>query len=156
MLAGGSYGGLVALDYATLYADRLDGLILRGAWTNGLQGMMSALGAVLTSNKFKDKVDVARQIRLWSGRLLDDRDFEESILEILPIYAPPEVSVSVSVAESIEEVAKEMRIECLSDADEGSPYHSITQNAAFSGNLPHFDVRHKLADIKVKSNTLIS
>jgi hypothetical protein len=34
--------------------------------------------------------------------------------------------------------------------DESSGYHSATQNAAFSVNIPRFDVRHRLKDIKVK------
>lgn len=37
-----------------------------------------------------------------------------------------------------------------SDGGEGrSAYNSVTQNAAFSVNMPRFDVRHKLGEIKV-------
>jgi proline iminopeptidase len=88
VLGGGSYGGFISLDYAILHGDKLLGLILRDTWTNGVVGAMTSLASILTSDRLK--VDVARQIRVSSGTLLDDKDFEAAIQEILPIYAPPE------------------------------------------------------------------
>jgi proline iminopeptidase len=107
--------------------------------------MMTSLASVLTSDRLK--VDVARQIRVWSGTLRDDKDFEEGIQEILPIYAPPEDPSDTASAKA-NVVPK--KFEGLVATDESSGYHSATVNAAFSVNMPRFDVRHKLKEIKVK------
>jgi proline iminopeptidase len=144
VLAGGSYGGFISLDYAILHGDRLLGLILRDTWAEGVLGMMTALANVLTSDRLN--VDVARQIRLWSGHLVDDEDFEASIQEIVPIFAPPE-ALTASGKKKV--VVKELQFEGLVKTSARSGYNSATQNAAFSINVPRFDVRHRLKDIKV-------
>jgi proline iminopeptidase len=134
VLAGASYGAFLALDYAVRHGDRLDGLILRGAWANGKLGPMNALANILTSDKVK--VDTDRQVRLWSGTLRNDQDFEDSIMELLPFYAPPRTAGIKDIPESTE--------------FQGTvKYHSATQNYAFSVNMPQFDVRDKLQLIKV-------
>ena len=109
----------------------------------GLRGILSSLASVLTSDKVK--VDVERQIRLWSGNLYDDKDFEASILEILPIYYPPEDPENPACKDKVEPQAFEG-----ADADGNLSYNSATQNAAFSGNLPGWDVRKQLKEIMVK------
>jgi len=103
---------------------------------------MTSLASILTSDRLK--VDVARQIRVSSGTLLDDKDFEAAIQEILPIYAPPEDPWSIVLA------GAKVFSKKFEGLDESSGYHSATQNAAFSVNIPRFDVRHRLKDIKVK------
>ncbi|RDW67590.1 hypothetical protein BP6252_08986 [Coleophoma cylindrospora] len=148
VLAGGSYGGFIALDYALVHGDRLLGIILRDTWAHGVVGMMTALANVVTSDRLK--VDVARQVRVWSGILYDDKDFEESVLEILPIYDPPE-EVSNKAPMSGETQPKVF--EGL--AETGSGYHSATQNAAFCENMPRFDVRHRLKEIKAPTLVVV-
>lgn len=110
---------------------------------------MTALASCLTDSRLK--VDAARQVRVWSGNLLDDKDFEDGVQEILPVYAPPE--------DPSKKVKAEPRVfEGLgkSDGRSGrSAYNSATQNAAFSVNMPRFDVRHKLGEIKVRSESQI-
>jgi proline iminopeptidase len=137
VLAGASYGGFLALDYAIHHGDRLDGLILRGAWANGKLGPMNALANILTSDKVK--VDTARQVRLWSGTLHDDQDFEDSIMELLPFYAPPRNPNTADVQDIPESTEFQGTVK----------YHSATQNYAFSVNMPRFDVRDQLQEIKV-------
>ena len=107
--------------------------------------MMTALGNILTSDRLQ--VDVARQIRVWSGTLRDDKDFEEAVQEIVPFYAPLE---DPSREVSAKDNAVSKGFEGLVPMDQRSAYHSATQNAAFSVNVPRFDVRDKLKDIKVK------
>ncbi|KUJ13379.1 proline iminopeptidase [Mollisia scopiformis] len=133
VLAGHSYGGTICLDYAVRHGDRLSGLILRNTWTHGIQLMMTALAAVLTDPRLK--VDVARQLRVWTGALRDDRDYEEAMPEILPIYSPPGDSSSQML--------------------QFAAYHSATQNFAFNHNMPRFDVRHQLKDIKVPTLVIV-
>jgi len=137
VLAGASYGAFIALEYAITHGDRLDGLILRGAWANGKVGPMAVLSKILTSDKVQ--VDAARQVRLWSGTLLDDQDFEDSIMELLPFYAPPP-NPNIPAGQDIPE----------STEFQGTmKYHSATQNYAFSINMPQFDVLDRLKTIKV-------
>ena len=99
---------------------------------------MQALANILTSDRVK--VDVDRQVRLWSGNLYDDKDFEDSIQELLPFYTPPEDHAG----------AGEFQPPPESTEFRGSvKFHSATQNYAFSVNMPSFDVREQLKDIKV-------
>ncbi|CRG89248.1 Proline iminopeptidase [Talaromyces islandicus] len=133
VLAGASYGGFIALDYAVEHSDKLRGLILRDTWANGKVGSMAALANIVTSSRVKP--DVPRQVRLWSGTLYDDKDFEAAVSEILPFYSPPE---DVVQPEDLPE-STEFR---------GSiKFHSATANFAFSVNMPQFDVRDKLKNI---------
>lgn len=105
---------------------------------------MTALANIVTSPILK--VDVERQIRVWSGTLFDDKDFEEAVKEILPIYAPPAEHKIKAVAPSSSDnefhTAPGKRI----------AYNSATQNAAFNVNMPRFDVRAQLKNIKVKQS----
>ncbi|RDW74171.1 hypothetical protein BP5796_07613 [Coleophoma crateriformis] len=148
LLAGGSYGGFIALDYALLHGDRLLGIILRDTWANGAVGMMTALANIVTSDRLR--VDVARQIRVWSGILYDDKDFEEGVMEILPIYDPPEgVSKKAPMSNDTGPKTFEGFVPTV------SKYHSATQNAAFGVNMPRFDVRHRLKEIKAPTLVVV-
>jgi len=149
VLAGGSYGGFISLDYAVHHGDRLLGLILRDTWANGLIGQLTALANIVTSDRLH--VDVQRQVRVWSGNLIDDKDFEEAVREIIPIYAPPEDPSQQAAAK---DKPVPQGFEGLVPMDKRSAYHSATQNAAFSVNQPRFDVRNQLKYIKVKENGL--
>lgn len=141
VLAGHSYGSFLALDYAINHPTRLSGLILIDAWTVGTIGAMGALASILTSDKIQ--VDKDRQVRVWSGNLLSNQDYQEAITEILPFYTPPEGAVkkaSTTFAES----------STTSAAPLGQlQIHHETQNWAFGHNMPRFDVRPHLKDIKV-------
>lgn len=138
ILAGGSYGGFLALDYALAHGDRLRGLVLTDTWADGVQGTMTALVNLATSPRIR--VDLARLVRVWSGTLRDDKDYEEAIKEILPIYSPP------SEDEASKEAPDEVNLDEL-----GIKVHSATQNAAFGVNMPRFNVRHRLHEIKVRN-----
>ncbi|KAH8690782.1 proline iminopeptidase [Talaromyces proteolyticus] len=141
ILAGASYGGFIALDYAIKHGDRLQGLILRDTWANGKVGPMNALANILTSNRVK--VDVARQVRLWSGTSLNDQDHAEGVQEILPIFTPPPEIVPPK--EQNESTEFQGSVE----------FYSATQNAAFSENMPRFDVRHRLKEIKTPTLVIV-
>lgn len=139
VLSGASYGGFLALDYAVEHGDRLLGLVLRDAWANGVAGPMGALANIIRSDRVN--VDVARQVRVWSGSVIDDEDYAAAIAELLPFYEPPEdPSRTASAREKPEST------EFLGSIK----FHSATQNAAFGVNMPRFDVRHRLHEIKVR------
>lgn len=147
VLAGGSDGGFIALDYAILHGDKLLGLILRDTRAYGVMGMMTALANVLTSDRVK--VDVARQVRTWSGNLYDDQDFQDSFAELEPVYEPPK---SASMLEAGHDTTVSVEFGGSANRRKRSAFNSATQNAAFSINMPHFDVRHRLTEIQVKKS----
>ena len=137
VLAGGSHGGFLAQYYAIQHGDKLRGLILRDTFTNGVSGAMTILAAILTFNR---NVDIARQVRNWSGTLYNDQDYEEAIREMGSIHDPPDHPPRT---QSIEEKPKSRGIP-------KSNIHSATHNAAFSANMLALDVRPRLKEIKVK------
>lgn len=102
---------------------------------------MQAIANVLVSDRVKP--DPARQVRLWSGTLRDDTDFEEAIVEILPFYAPPGPASATTPASSES-----------ADFSGELVFHSTTQNAAFGKNMPRFDVRHQLKNITVRRQSI--
>lgn len=102
---------------------------------------MKALKSVLTSPRIT--VDAARQTRVWSGTLHDDNDYVQAIAEILPIYEPPKEVTGKSDEESRE-------FEGGDSSGGALKLDSATQNAAFNKNMPAFDVRDRLQDIKVR------
>lgn len=138
VLTGGSYGGTVSLDYALAFPSRLLGLMLRDTWAWGTRLMMHALKTTISSDLVN--ADPDRQFRVWTGILRDDKDFAAGIREIGPLYAPPGTKV--------EEAKPEW-------GSEGLVLHAATQNAAFSENMPRYDVRSRLKDIKVPTLVIV-
>ena len=124
----------MALEYTVAYPDRVGALILRDTVAFGNRMTLQVLASVLTSTRVT--VDVDRQIRLWSGTLVDQADFAAAVQEILPIYTPPDIEARVG----------EVRVEDV---------HFETQNAAFSYNVPRYDVRQKLGQIDVPTLVVV-
>ncbi|KAL2877056.1 hypothetical protein SGCOL_007677 [Colletotrichum sp. CLE4] len=135
ILAGGSYGGFVALQYAISHPDRLQALILRDTWACGLRGAFNFIKTILTSDRIKPDPD--RQVRLNSGNIRDNEDFAASFAEIVDIYKPEDDSAIADSGDATFEgtVADEYIL------------HYETHNFAFSYNLPRLDVRSRLKDI---------
>ncbi|KAL1890444.1 hypothetical protein Sste5346_008272 [Sporothrix stenoceras] len=156
VLAGHSYGGFVALDYALAHGDRLGALVIRDTWTDGRAAPMGALARVVTSPRVAGKVDIERQIRLWSGRLRDDADFEASIGEILSVYAPPDDLVAKHDKEQGRVALPANKAAPLEgDGSEKPLYNSAAQNWAFSQNMPAFYVRNRLHEIKAPALIMV-
>lgn len=132
VLAGGSYGGFVALEYALAYPKRLLGLILRDTSPEGPACYEGALKAVLSSPKVH--VDRDRQVRLWTGKLIDNDDFQQGFAEILPIFSGPNLEQKQPTAR---EISNDMIL------------HYQTHNAAFSVNLPKYNITLQLGKIGV-------
>ncbi|KAH0442437.1 hypothetical protein CcaCcLH18_01479 [Colletotrichum camelliae] len=136
ILAGGSYGGFVALQYAIAHPDRLLALVLRDTWANGLRGSINFLKNILTSDRINPDAD--RQVRLVSGGVRDNQDFANAFAEIEGIYTPKDESIDSESASSIFEG---------NTIAETRHLHYETHNFAFSHNIPRFDVRSRLKDI---------
>ena len=135
IIAGGSYGGCVALEYTLTYPSRVKGLILRGAFSQGFPLMMNSIMEALSNPIIEGKPDPHRQYRLWTGELRDDADFKEAFLEVKGLFGKP------SIQDQDEE-------EAGADEELGE-VHSQTQNAAFSKNLPKWDILDRLKEIDV-------
>lgn len=161
VLAGHSYGGFVALDYALAHGDRLRALVIRDTWTDGRAAPMGALARVVTSPRVAGRVDIEGQIRLWSGRLRDDADFEANISEILSVYAPPDELVAKHAMERGEDTAglpankANAPAPLEGDGSERPLYNSAAQNWAFSQNMPQFYVRDRLHEIKAPALIMV-
>ncbi|ERS98584.1 proline iminopeptidase [Sporothrix schenckii 1099-18] len=150
VLAGHSYGGFVALDYALAHGDRLSALVIRDTWTDGRAAPMAALARAVTDPRVAGRVDVERQIRLWSGRLQDDAEFERAIVEILSVYGPPD-----STAAETTKAAAANPPPLEGDGSERPLYNSAAQNWAFSQNMPQFYVRDRLSEIKARALIMV-
>ncbi|CVK88403.1 uncharacterized protein FMAN_04928 [Fusarium mangiferae] len=135
ILAGGSYGGFLALNYALNYPNRLLALILRNTWACGPQGTHRALANILLSDRINP--DPMRQVRLWTGSVQSKDDVEQGMAEIVPIYTPEDSPQP----ESFEGASTELRWE--------------VHNAAFSWSQPRFDVKSRLSEINVPTLVVI-
>jgi len=133
VLAGGSYGGFVALEYALVHSDKLIALILRDTSPQGPACAEGALATILSSPRIHPDRD--RQIRVWTGKVLNNRDLEQGYLEILPIY-------------SRKSLPKMKR-------DPALILHYETHNAAFSRNVPKYDVTEKLGAINIPTLVVV-
>jgi proline iminopeptidase len=138
VLAGHSYGGFLALDYAVNHSEQLLGFIAIDTWTNGVYGSQNVLANILTSDRVS--VDKTRQVRVWSGNLKSNQDYQDAIAELLPFYSPPDYAVEAPTTEASN---------ATTSAGFFSTFHFETQNFAFGYNMPRFDVRGKLGIIKV-------
>ena len=84
VLSGGSYGGIIALEYALKYQDNLTHMILRGtAASRELQD--AALENALAANL--PGVDKVMLENLFFGRMKDDDDLRHHFAQIMPLYS---------------------------------------------------------------------
>ncbi|TQV98922.1 hypothetical protein V2A60_007381 [Cordyceps javanica] len=142
ILAGGSYGGSLGIGYTLTHPEHVTALILRDTWANGFRGTLRVMDTIARSTEIT--TDRAQQLRLWSGTLRDNADFEKSVADILPIYTAKRQGVVPGSGDRAFENVK-------------TPYqyHFETHNAAFSYNEPRLDVRSRLREIKVPTLVIV-
>lgn len=141
MLAGGSYGGFLALGYALSHPHRLSGLILRDTWACGFRGTLRVLKKIVTSTRIRPDFD--RQVRVWSGNVRDSDEGAKALAEILPIYTPEKGASEGDEAAEFEGAG------CDFEMRWG------VHNAAWSCCVPRFDVRHRLHEVKVPTLVMV-
>ena len=132
VLAGGSYGTFISLEYALRHPDHLDAVILRGPSAEGPSTIKNGLEAALKAVSGDDE----RQTRMWMGQARDDEDLRLGFEKFAGVFAPP---------------ADKM----LPAAERAAPpahrfppiFHAATHDWAFSKNLPVYDVRERLGSI---------
>ncbi|MBN1551143.1 alpha/beta hydrolase [bacterium] len=129
-LSGGSYGGMLAMEYALQYPDNISHMILRGtAASNELQtyAFENALHANLPN------VNRTMLKNLFFGRMKSNEDLIDHFAKIYPLY---------SRTYSPEKAKKLF---------ERKIFHYKTHNAFFQKAFPAYDIRHRLGNIKVKT-----
>lgn len=140
ILAGGSYGGFIALGYTLAHPERVQALILRDTWAFGFRGTLRVMRNISQSTEIT--TDAAQQLRLWSGSVRDNADFETGVNAILPIYTVKKSDDTGATEDQSFEKAKTW-------------YRYETHNAAFSYNVPRFDVRSRLHEIKAPTLVVV-
>ena len=83
VVAGGSYGGIIAMEYALAYPGRVRAMILRDTladWSN----MAAARENAETQTRVQ--VDWENFDRYWSGNIRDDADLKACWAELIPLY----------------------------------------------------------------------
>jgi proline iminopeptidase len=126
IMAGGSYGGFMAMEYATRYPDRVRALVLRDTSPDNSNEEKALANALANT-----RVDIDREKldRIFAGKVRDDDDLRDCWREILPLYDyeydPAAVEAKVAA----------------------TPYRYEAHNYAFAVNIPNYDLKPVLPNI---------
>jgi proline iminopeptidase len=126
VMAGGSYGGFIAMEYAIRYPERVSALVLRDTSADH-ENEKAARENALSSTRVS--IDVAKLDRINSGTVRDNDDLRDCWREILPLY-----DHHYDPAKVEERVAT-------------TPYRYETHNFAFAVNQPQYDIKAQLPGI---------
>jgi proline iminopeptidase len=126
VIAGGSYGGFIALEYAVAYPDRVRAMVLRDT---AADSSMLALAYENARHQNRVEIDWDSFDRYWTGRIRDDADLKARWAEIIPLYDyeyDPERSTA---------------------AVEAGSYRHESHNWCFQHNMPAYDLKPKLPSV---------
>lgn len=128
IVAGGSYGGFIALEYAIAYPQHVSGIILRDTSPDG-----SNLELAFENARNQDRVEIDWESfdRYWSGRITSDEDLKARWAEIIPLY-----DYDYDPVRSAERV-------------EAGIYRHEAHNWCFQHNWGAYDVKDRLPEIAV-------
>lgn len=123
VMAGGSYGGFISMEYAIRYPKRLRALVLRDTSADH-ENRKAARHNAETSTRVT--IDLEKLDRINTGQIRDDSDLRDCWREILPLY------------DHVYDPAK------VTERVEATPYRYLTHNHAFAVNLPNYDIKSEL------------
>lgn len=126
VMAGGSYGGFLAMEYTLAHPDRVDALILRDTAANTDYDHLAVDRARTTDRVVIDEWTISR---IGTGHFADNTEFERYWRGILPLYD-----------HSYDPEATERKAQATT-------YHYATHNAAFGVNMPQYDLTARLSEI---------
>ncbi len=126
IVAGGSYGGFIALEYALAYPEHTRALILRDTSADG-----SNLERAFENARRQSRVEINWENfeRYWSGRIRDDDDLKRCWAEMIPLYDFEYDPVKSAAAV------------------EAGYYRHEAHNWCFVHNVPQYDLRDRLGEI---------
>jgi proline iminopeptidase len=126
VMAGGSYGGFISMEYAIRHPDRVSALVLRDTSPDHSNDDAARRNAAAST---RVTIDMAKLDRINTGQVRDDDDLRDCWREILPlydhVYDPAAVEAKVAA----------------------TPYRYATHNYAFAHNQPHYDIKAQLPAI---------
>ncbi len=127
-VAGGSYGGFIALEYAVRYPDHVSAIVLRDTSADG-----SNLSLAFENARNQDRVEINWDNfnRYWSGNIYDDQDLKERWAELIPLYDF-----------EYDPVAASARVEA-------GYYRHEAHNWCFQHNWPIYDLKEQLPAVTV-------
>ncbi len=126
VMAGGSYGGFIAMEYAIRYPDRVRALVLRDTSADSSNEELSRANALASD---RVDLDLEKFSRIMDGTTRSDQDLKECWAEILPLY--DHVYDPAATAAKVE----------------ATPYRYQTHNWAFTENMPRYDIKGQLPEI---------
>lgn len=128
IIAGGSYGGFMAMEYAIRYPERVSTMVLRDTSPDNSNAHLARENAIASD---RVAVDMEKFDRIDVGQVADDDDLRDCWREILPLYDftydPATVEKKV----------------------EATAYRFEAHNYAFSVNLPNYDLKPQLPSVIV-------
>jgi proline iminopeptidase len=128
VIAGGSYGGFMAMEYATRYPQHVVAVVLRDTSADNSNAHLARENALASG---RVKIDMEKFDRIDVGQVRDNDDLRDCWREILPLYD------YVYDPDAVERKVEE------------TPYRYEAHNYAFSVNLPTYDLKPLLPSISV-------
>jgi len=128
VMAGGSYGGFMSMEYAIRYPDRVTAVVLRDTSADNGNAHLARENALASDRVV---IDMEKFDRIDQGRVRDDDDLRDCWREILPLYDFHYDPASV-----------EKKVQA-------TPYRYEAHNYAFSKNLPAYDLKPDLPSVTV-------
>ena len=128
IMAGGSYGGFISMEYAIRYPDRVLAMVLRDTSADNAHRELSRANALASP---RIEVDLDLFNRIMAGTTRDNEDLKAAWAHILPLYD------------------HDLDMDKVRFRVENTPYHYATHNFAFAVNQENYDLKPHLPGIKV-------
>jgi proline iminopeptidase len=133
IMAGGSYGGFIAMEYAIAHPERVSALVLRDTAADSANQELAVRNALASA---RVTVDRAKLDRIMSGTVRDNDDLRDCWAEILPLYD------------------HDLDWDRIRERVEATTYRYETHNFAFAVNQPRYDIKPLLP--KITCPTLVT
>lgn len=126
VVAGGSYGGFISMEYAVRYPDRVLAMVLRDTAPDA-----STLMLAYENARKQDRVELPWEDfdRYWTGRMTDDEDLKARWAEMIPLYDYEYDPVKSAAAV------------------EAGIYRHESHNWCFQQNMPVYDLKPLLPTV---------
>ncbi|PJJ63817.1 alpha/beta fold hydrolase [Compostimonas suwonensis] len=126
VMAGGSYGGFLALEYTLAHGEHVRALVLRDTAADNSHTGLAVERARVADGVELDEWTVSR---IGTGNFADNAEFERYWRSVLPLYdhRHDPAAVERKAASAL--------------------YHYATHNQAFGVNMPAYDLKDRLPEI---------